>query len=88
MGGLQFGLFHSLRVLSNRQGIYHGLNISGNKTLKVVRGVANAVVGYAALGIIIGSDFCRTVARRHQALAAISNIVDILLVFAVVYKGT
>ena len=45
------------------------------------------MVGDAALREVVSANFCTTVARGNQRLAAIGNIVNILLVLLVVNKG-
>lgn len=66
--------------------VYHVLDVSAEEALQVVGGVADAMVGDAALREVVSANFCTTVARGNR-LAAVGNIVNILLVLLVVNKG-
>lgn len=81
---LKFCFFHALSILSHGQMVYHVLDVSAEEALQVVGGVADAMVGDAALREVVSTNFCTTVARGNQRLAAVGNIVNILLVLLVV----
>ena len=49
--------------------------------------IADAVIRHTALGEVVGAYLCRAVASRYKTLAAAGNIVHILLVFLIIYKG-
>ena len=84
---LQFCFFHAFRVLCNGQGINHRLDVTAQESLQVVRRIADAMVRHAALWEVVGTDFRTSVARRHQTLTARGDVVHILLMLLVIYKG-
>lgn len=64
--------------------VYDILDVAVNESLQIIYGVVDAMVGDAALRIIIGPYLCRAVACRYHRLAARGYIVDIFLVLLVV----
>ena len=64
----EFGLFHSLSVFSQYEMIDTVLDVSVHKGWEIVDCVADAVVGDAALWIVVGAYLGRTVAGRHHCL--------------------
>ena len=50
-------------------------------------GIADTVVGHAALGEVVGAYLCRAVACRYKTLTTTGNIVHILLVLLIIDKG-
>ena len=60
--GLQFRFFHSFSVLGNSQCVNHVLDVAAEKALQVVCGVADAVVGHAALLEVVRAYFRAAVA--------------------------
>src|SRR5690554_4751398 len=56
----QFGLVFLL------QGNHHGVEIAGNHLVQLIQGQVDPVVGYPALGKIVGSDTFRTVATTQD----------------------
>ena len=61
----------------------HVLNVAVHESGEVVDRVVDAVVGDAALRIVVGADLGRTVARRDHRLALRGDFVEVLRVFEV-----
>ena len=59
-------LFQAFRILRDLQRVNHLVNVAVHERLQVEHGQANTVIGDAALGIIIGSDFGGTVSGGYQ----------------------
>ena len=64
------------------------LNVSIHKGGQIVNGIVDAVVGDTSLWIIVGTYFCRSVSGRYHRFAFAGNVVNVLLVFFIIYKGT
>ena len=62
---LQFSLLELLGILGNDEVVDAVLNVTVHEGRQVVDGVANAVVGDATLGVIVGANLCRAVAGAH-----------------------
>ena len=76
---LQFGFFHSLGILGHGKCVDHVLNVAAEESLQVVGSVAYAVVGDAALWEVVGAYLCTAVAGGDEGLAAVGNVIYILL---------
>lgn len=83
-GRLEFGLFQPLGVLSDGEVVDAVLYVAVHECREVVDGVVDAVVGDATLRVVVGADLCAAVTGADEALAARGDVVDVLLVLAVV----
>ena len=84
---LKLVLLHALGVFGHGQRIDHCLNVATQKSLQVVSSVADTMVGHAALWEVVCTDLSRAVAGLNQTLTAVSDIIHILLVLLIIYKG-
>lgn len=64
------------------------LNVAIHKGGQIVNGIVDAVVGDTSLRIIVGTYFCRSVSGRYHCFSFAGNVVNVLLVFFIIYKGT
>ena len=64
------------------------LNVTVHKGGEVIDGIVDTMVGDASLRIVVGTDFSGAVSGRYHCLSLGGNIVQILLMFLVVNKGT
>ena len=64
------------------------LNVPIHKGGQIVNGIVDAVVGDTSLRIIVGTYFCRSVSGRYHCFSFAGNVVNVLLVFFIIYKGT
>ena len=67
---LKLILLHALGVFGHGQRIYHSLNVATQESLQVVSGVADTVIGHAALWEVVCTDLSATVAGRNQTSGA------------------
>jgi len=52
-----------------RQSVNHGADIAVDKTIQIVTGKVDAVIGYSSLRKIIGTDTFRAVSAAHLTFA-------------------
>jgi len=64
------------------------LNIAVHKSGEVIDGIVDTVVGDTSLRIVVSTYLYRTVTGGNHGFAFGCDIVDVFLVFLVVYKGT
>ena len=60
---------HFFRIFSKLKGIQEFLDLAVQYVGQVVDGEADPVVGYAALGEVVGSDLCAAVTSADEAFA-------------------
>ena len=85
---LQRTLLQSLGILGHSEPVDAFLDVTIHEGGAVVDGVAGAVVGNAALGVFVGANLGLAVTGGNHRLAACSDVVDVLLVLLIIYKGT
>ena len=81
---LQFCLFHSFSIFCYGEGVYHCLDVAAEESVKVMRGIAYAMVRHTALREVVCAYLGRTVACRDKCLAAACYVIEILLVLLII----
>ena len=81
---LHFSFLQSFGIFGYDEVVDAVLYVAVHKRLQIVYGIVYAVVGDAALRIIVCTDFGRTVASRNERFAAVGYVVNVLLVLFVV----
>lgn len=87
MSLLEFCFFHALGIFCHCKRVYHILDVAIEKTLQVVGGITDTMVGHTTLWEIVGANLGAAVTCRNERFATAGNIVYIFLVLLVVYKG-
>ena len=85
---LQFGLLQSFCIFCHDEVVNAVLDVAVHEGCQVVDGIVDTVVGDASLWIVVGTDFCTAVTGADQTFAARCNVIDILLVLAVIDERT
>ena len=85
---LKLTFLHSLGIFRHLQRIYHALYLTIHKSGQVIDRISYTMVSNTPLWIIVGTNLRRAVTCANHRLTARSNIVNILLVFLVVYLRT
>src|ERR1019366_329341 len=80
-------LLHLFGLEMGDQRVDHGLNAAVHELLQLVRGEADAMVGHAVLGEVVGSDLLAAIATAHHRLALLGQRVLLLLLLHFVQAG-
>ena len=79
-----YGSFQLLGVFGKLEGFDAVLDVAVHEVGQVVHAPADAVVGDAALGIVVGAHLLAAVARGHHGLALRGELLHILVVLALI----
>lgn len=83
-----YGGFELLGVLGELEGFDEVLDVAVHEGGEVVHRVADAVVGDAALGVVVGAYFLGAVACGHESLTFGGHLFHVFVVLAFVKSGT